>query len=352
MRGASTASAREVAGRATILAGWLPLAVLIPIALLVPSIPTVYRYLPLVASGLLLGMPHGAIDWVAMPRARRGTVTLRGVTVVAVLYAVVGGAYLLAWLVAPVPAAVGFILLTWFHWGQGEVYVLRDLFEADHLDDAVQQTLTVLVRGGLPMLVPLLGFPGRYRSVVETFVEPFGGAVGDWWLFTLDGRLALGAGFALLTGLMLARGWRRATDRQAWRRDAVEVLLLWGFFLLVPPILAIGAYFTVWHSLRHIFRVLLLDTGSAAALADGHWLAASRQFAIEAAVPTVLALLGVVGLWVVVQPSVATLASATGIYLVAIAVLTLPHTVVVTVLDREQQLWTRPAWLAVESEKG
>lgn len=334
--------ARQVTARVALAVGWVPLALLVPIGLLTSSLPATYRYLPLVASGLLFGMPHGAIDYVALPRATRGVVTLRGIGVVVALYAVVGGAYLLAWLVVPVAAAVGFLLLTWFHWGQGEVYALRGLFGVDHLDDATGQALTVVVRGGLPMLVPLLGFPGRYRAVVDSFVAPFGGSVGQWALFEPWGRAVLGVGFGLVTLLTLARGRVQATDRRGWRIDASEVGLLWVVFLTVPPVLAVGAYFTVWHSVRHIGRVLLLDAGAAGALADRQWLRATRQFALEAAVPTVLALLGVAGLWVALDPAVATLSSATGVYLVAIAVLTLPHTVVVTAIDREQRLWTRP----------
>ena len=50
--------------------------------------------------------------------------------------------------------------------------------------------------------------------------------------------------------------------------------------------------------------------------------------------------LGLVGLlWVAVPGSVDTLAGATGLYLVGIAVLTLPHTAVVLWLDREQRVW-------------
>lgn len=341
MRASNSDDARRVAARAMLVLGWIPLALLIPVGLL-PSLPETYRYLPLVASGLLFGMPHGAVDYVAFPRARRGEVTVRGIGVAVALYAVVGGAYLLAWVVAPVAAAVGFILLTWFHWGQGEVYALRGLFGVDHLEDATGQALTVVVRGGLPMLVPLLAFPGRYRAVVDSFVGPFGGGVGQWALFEPGARAILGGGFALVTVLTLTRGRLRATDRRGWRIDAAEVGLLWVFFLAVPPILAVGAYFTVWHSVRHIARVVVLDSEAADAFANRQWLPAIRQFAVEAAIPTVLALLGVAVLWVALDLSSTTVASATGVYLVGIAVLTLPHTVVVTVLDREQGLWTPP----------
>jgi Brp/Blh family beta-carotene 15,15'-monooxygenase len=334
--------ARATLWRASLLAGWLPLGALLVAAPFVGSIPESYRYLPLVASALVFGMPHGAVDYVAYPRAIDGRVTGRGVVAVALLYLLVGGAYLAAWFLVPVAAAVGFVVLTWFHWGQGDLYVLRDLVGADHLDTLPGQALSVLVRGGLPMLVPLVGFPDRYRAVVETFVAPFGGSAGEWWLFTPPARLALGAGFALLTALALARGWRGADDRRGWRIDAAETGLLWAFFLVVPPVLAVGVYFCLWHSVRHIARVVLLEPGAVASLSDRQWGRPLGRFALEAAVPTALALALIAGLWVVAPPA-ETLAGATGLYLVGIAVLTLPHTVVVTALDRAQGIWSLPA---------
>jgi Brp/Blh family beta-carotene 15,15'-monooxygenase len=336
--GAAPARARTALGRVTRLVGWIPLLLLVPVVLVLPEIPSEYRYLPLVASGLLFGMPHGAVDYVALPRARTGGVDLRGVAVVSGLYLLLGVGYLVLWFLAPVPAAVVFILLTWFHWGQGDLYALTDLFGADHVDDLLQRALTVLVRGGLPMLVPLFGFPDRYREVVGTFVEPFGARVGAWPLFDPGVRLALGAGFAAVTVLALARGYRRGPGR-GWRVDAAEVGLLWVCFLFVPPVLAVGVYFCLWHSVRHIARVVLLDGRSVDDLALGQWFPPAGRFAVEAAVPTGLAL-GLVGvLWLVVPDPVGSLAGASGLYLVGIAVLTLPHTAVVVWLDREQCVW-------------
>jgi len=355
--GATAAGARVALGRASLLAGWVPLLAVVPVALLAPELPPTYRYLPLVASAVLFGMPHGAVDYVALPRARTGRVDVCGVVVVAALYLLLGGAYLALWFTAPVPAAVLFILLTWFHWGQGDLYALRDLFGTDHVGDRVQAALTVVVRGGAPMLVPLVGFPDRYRAVVGTFVEPFGASAGAWWVFERTPRLVLGGAFAAVTGLALARGYRRArsaagsgTDdstrwslRQSalrgWGLDAAETGLLWAYFLLVPPVLAIGVYFCLWHSVRHIARVVLLDGRNVDALARRRWLPAAGRFALEAAVPTALALALVGALWVAVPDSVGSLAGATGLYLVGVAVLTLPHTAVVVWLDREQGIW-------------
>ena len=326
-------SAALALGRVAFLAGWAPLAALALAAPVLGDLPLTYRYVPLVASVVFLGLPHGAVDYVALPRARTGRVTLRGVAVVSLLYLVLGGAYLLAWFLAPVAAAVRFLLLTWGHWGQGDVYVLRDLYPTDHVDDAVQWALTVLVRGGLPMLVPLLAFPDRYRTVVGTFVDPFGASVDTWWLFGAEARGLLALAFGLVCVATLVRGWLRSTDARGWSLDAGEVGLLWVVFLLVPPVLAIGIYFCLWHSVRHIVRVALLDERNRGTPPGRHWTAALRSFALEAAGPTVLALGLLGGLWLAVPGPVTTVAEAAGLYLVAIAVLTLPHVAVVSWLD-------------------
>jgi Brp/Blh family beta-carotene 15,15'-monooxygenase len=341
-RSVTGATARTALGRASLFLGWAPLVSLVPLSLLLPSIPATYRYLPLVASVLVFGMPHGAVDYTALPRAWGG-VDIGRVAVVSVLYLVLGAAYLTLWVLAPVPAAVAFIALTWFHWGQGELYVLRGVFTVDHVDDFTQQVLTVVVRGGLPMLVPLFGFPGRYREVVQTFVGPFGGHAGAWWLFDAWPRLVLMAAFGLVTILALARGWTRAIDRGGWRLDAVECSLLWVVFMTVPPVLAVGVYFCLWHSVRHIVRVILLDERSVDAIAQHRFLPALGRFGLEAAVPTVLALAFAAVLIQQAGVSPSNLAGASGLYLAAIAVLTLPHTVVVALIDREQQVWDWPS---------
>lgn len=333
--------------------GWLPLLALAVVVPFVSPLPESVRYLPLVASVAVFGLPHGALDYVALPRALSEQVDARGLVIVGVLYAVLGGAYLAAWLLAPVPAAVGFIALTWFHWGQGELFVLRDAFGGHHLEDRIQQALTTVVRGGLPMVVPLLGFPEQYRAVLETFVEPFRGSIGSAWLFEPGGRTIVAVGFGFVTVVTLwrghrladgqgrrlsdGRGWRLA-DGAGWRLDAVETALLWAFFLVVEPVLAVGIYFCLWHSLRHIVRVGLLDERTSSALAAGEWVKPAGRLAIEA-LPTTLAAGGLLWALYVVTPASEGVAGAIGVYLVGIAVLTLPHAAIVTWIDVKQGFW-------------
>jgi Brp/Blh family beta-carotene 15,15'-monooxygenase len=328
---------------------WLALGGVALAGLAGVRVPDTWRYAPLVASVLAFGLPHGAIDYVALPRAVAGEVTLGLVAAVSLLYAAAGAAYTLLWFLAPVLAAVLFILVTWFHWGQGELYPLVGLLGADHLDSP-GRVATAVVRGGLPMLVPLLGFPGVYREVVDSFVAPFGGTAATLsWLFTGETRLALGLGFGLLTVAVLARGYVLADaplggdaspgDGRPWLVDAGETLLLWVYFLTVPPVFAIGVYFCLWHAVRHIARAVGVDREAADSLRTGDVWGALARFLKEALPLTALALVLFTGLWLAV-PVEPTLREATGLYLVFIAILTLPHVLVVLWMDRAQGLWS------------
>ncbi|WP_076430089.1 Brp/Blh family beta-carotene 15,15'-dioxygenase [Haladaptatus litoreus] len=317
---------------------WAILGALAFVTLLGVSIPVRWQYAPLVVSILLFGLPHGAIDHLTIPRARTHSVTTRSLATVGLLYLVLGGAFVAAWFVAPVASFVAFILLTWFHWGQGDLYVLYEMTPKTRLS-SVHRILLVVVHGGLPMLVPLLAFPRIYRRVASLLVGTFrpGGVADIEWLFQPEMRLLLGVGFFLLVLATLALDWRRS--RSLWRIDAVETTLLTVYFAAVPPILAIGVYFCVWHSLRHIARVVCLDDASVRELAEGNLKSPLRRFVHDATPLTVGALVLLAGLAVVVPSSPATTPEAVGLYLVFLAALTLPHVVVVTILDRVQGIW-------------
>lgn len=298
-----------------------------------PALPARVRYLPLAASLVLFGLPHGAVDHLAPARAAGCRPTRRWMAAVGALYLLLGGAYAALWWVAPVVAAALFVGVTWIHWGQGDLYAL-DALGVDHLDGAGVRAGTVVVRGGLPMLVPLLRYPERYRAVVDAWVGLFGREFGVTWLFAPGSRVALGGGLAVLTVVTLLAGRRATGDGRSWRRDAVETLLLWTYFLVVPPLVAVGVYFCVWHSLRHVVRLVGIDGAARAALAERGPLAALARTGRDAVPLTAVSLAGLVGIAAVAGPgSVRPLAA---LYLVSIAVLTLPHVVVVAWMDRAQ----------------
>jgi Brp/Blh family beta-carotene 15,15'-monooxygenase len=346
-------SPRTALVRLTVVPGWVFLAVVTLAFAAGLSLPLEYQFAPLVASVVLFGLPHGAVDHLAPTRVRGRPPTRRSLAAVGLLYAVVGGLYAAVWFAVPVAAFAAFILLTWLHWGQGEVHSLVALLGVDHLTTPAQRALTALARGTLPMLVPLVAFPDQYRFVAETlvglFAEPTLGPAGA--AFTSSGRLAVAALVAGLLAAALALGYVRADERGDWLVDAGEVGLLVAFFAVVPPILAVGLYFTCWHALRHIARLVAIDPGARTGLAAGRYGVALFRFVRDAAPLTAvsLAFLGVFYWLVPVAPG--SVSGWVGLYLVLVAALTLPHVVVVAWLDREQAVWTaRPPLLTERTE--
>jgi len=335
--------ARRVAARLSLAGGLLTVVVGLAITGVAGSLPLAYQYVPLALSVVVLGFPHGAVDHLVVPRARGDPVTARSFAAIGLLYLVVGGAYAVVWVLAPVVAFVLFILMTLVHWGQGDVYALVELFSADHLTTRTSRLLTLLVRGGLPMIVPLIAFPEQYAFVAGTLVGAFdpGAAAALEPAFTPRARATAAVGFGALTATTLAFGFVQAGDDGlgSWTVDAVETVGLLAYFALVPPILAIGLYFCFWHALRHVLRTMLVDDVAKNALDGGAVGAASLRFARDAAPLTAGGLLVFVGVWVVVPEASVTAPDVIAVYLITIAVLTLPHVVVVALLDREQGIW-------------
>jgi Brp/Blh family beta-carotene 15,15'-monooxygenase len=301
-------------------------------------LPPVVRYLPFLASLIVFGLPHGAADHLAVARLGGS----RPMVAVGAAYLLGGAAYIGVWLVAPALGFASFIVLTWYHWGQGDLYVLLAVGE-DYLRSRGQRLGALAVRGGIPMIVPLLGSPEVYRSVAEATVRLFdSGLVTAATLdaaFRPEVRLALGGGLAALSLAALAVGGVRAgVDSRGWRIDALETGLLWTYFLVVPPILAVGLYFCLWHSVRHVVRLVAVEDGGVG-LERGQILPALAGFGRDALPNTVGALVVLVGLAFVAPPG-GNLLSLLGLYLVLLAVLTLPHTAVVTWMDLREGVWS------------
>ncbi len=90
------------------------------------AVPMAVQLVPFAVSVLVFGLPHGALDHLVPARLRPGTSTVRSVVVVVVLYLVVGT--LTAAPLVGRPPLLGFAVfvgITWFHWGQGDLFVDR-----------------------------------------------------------------------------------------------------------------------------------------------------------------------------------------------------------------------------------
>ena len=288
---------------------------------------------PWIVSAVALGLPHGAADPVVPFVMRGDRLRVGPLAAFCVAYLALGALVLGLWWIAPAVAAVGFVALTWAHWGQGDLYALRGLGWDAHLASTSQRVLSAAVRGALPMLVPLAAFPEVYAGVVGAMVaalrpDRVGAAQA---LVRSVPTAAVWAGLAGLIGVYAAWGALVAWRRDAWASWALdfgEIAGLTAFFALVPPLWSVGVYFCLWHALRHLARLAPLVAGGSA-----------RRLALYATPGT----LGAVALiaWVFADAFRGTV-DGVGAYLVGIAALTVPHVAVVLWMDHRQRVWTAP----------
>jgi len=307
-------------------------------------IPEPLQYLPFAVSLVLLGLPHGALDHLVPSRLARRAPDRRAIASVVALYMLVGSAVVVLWFASPALAFAAFILTTWFHWGQGDLFV-----EGTREDAGRPSRLTragmLAVRGALPMIVPLVAAPAVYLGVFRDTTGVIAAPALDLtpFLESTPVRVGIGAALVVLVALTLvgtARArWGTPAGRRAWWGDLGEVALLAAFFTVVPPVLAIGLYFCLWHSLRHIVRLSLLDPGAREPLATGRFGVVLRRFAAQSAPVTIVALGLLVALFFAVPRSGLSGGALLGLYLVLISALTLPHVVVVSIMDRRQAVW-------------
>ena len=305
-------------------------------------VPEPVQYLPFVASLVLLGLPHGAVDHLVPARLSGLSPDARGVLGVGLLYLVLASLCLILWFAAPAAAFALFIAVTVFHWGAGDLHALVSFGpkEFSRLDRGTR-SLLLLARGSIPMLVPLLAFPDVYRAVAADATGLFGPGLASSAAFSPAFRLVVGlalAGVVLASLLCAARSLRGAHLVTL----AAETLLLVAFFAVVPPILAVGLYFTLWHAPRHIARLVLLDETPAAGRRAERAGSALGRFARDAAPLTAVALGLLVALFFAVDVRPGDPGSLLALYLVLVSALTLPHAVVVTYMDGRQGLWARP----------
>lgn len=309
------------------------------------EVPYALQYVPFAASLVFLGLPHGAVDHLAPARLLGKKAWLPSALGVGLVYGVLSGLYLALWFASPAAAFVLFIALTWFHWGGGDLYSLLAITQSRYLETRGLRLLTIFVRGGLPMLVPLLAFPEAYRSTALGLINLFdeGASESLGWAFSPAFGLTVGAFFVALALFTLALGHRRASalgDGAAWREDAFETVLLAAFFALVPPLLAVGLYFCLWHSARFVARLMLLNETSP--LRKGRFAPAVASFSRDAAPLTAVALLMLLGLYFAVPESPEGVPATLALYLVLISTLTLPHVAVVLWMDHKENLFSRP----------
>ncbi|MGY1638848.1 beta-carotene 15,15'-dioxygenase, Brp/Blh family [Geodermatophilus sp. SYSU D00742] len=258
-------------------------------------------------AGLLLGLPHGAVDHVLLG-ARAGRSPGRQAAV-AGGYAALAAASWLLFRAFPGPGLAVFVAVSVWHFGSGETAV-ADLRAGGPVRRRVP---AAVVLGSVVLLVPLAR-PSPEAAEVVAAVLP-GHPEGVPLLPPAVVPVVVAAAVVLGAALLLRRR----------RLEALEVAVLLAVGLLLPPPAALGLWFGTWHAVRHVARVVAEDPGAEPA-------AALRRFLRASALPTAVALGALVVLWQTTDGGRGLVVAL----LPVLAALTVPHALVVSWLDREQ----------------
>ena len=315
---------------------WTMVAVVLGLRLAAPAHTGAYALYPLLGGVVFLGLPHGALDHLVP--ARLGLAWGRkpfwlGLYLFAYLALV--ALYFGMWLWAPRLAFAGFLLLTVWHWGQGDGRFM-EIFLGRLRPTRWGAWMTVLVRGALPIVLPVLAFPETAESLFRYAASGLGLEQTPLELSSIGLITPLLIGLALALTAYAVNAVRAAPSVAVLGIDLLELLLLTALFSLVPAYLAVGVYFAFWHSLRHLARLLILDEKNAQRLAEGEIVGPAGRLTLELLPITLVALALLGSLYVFNATRVATLEGFIALYLVLISALTVPHAVVVAMMD----VWT------------
>lgn len=302
-----------------------------------PSFPAFFdrwQFVPFVVGMVFLGLPHGAMDHLVMPFEERRPLTLSYFALFFAGYLALTLAYLAFWRVLP-PLALGvFLGLSWLHWGQGDAYALHVFLGRPAPPTRARAGLVWAVRGALPIILPPLAFPHVFQTFTQGMLAWYGLGNQEWTLTPLVRVAGLGV-LAVLAACYAWAAWGEygpGRQRAFWA-DMGEIALLAVLFVRVPPILAVGVYFCVWHAARHIARLMLLDPVSCSWLAEGKLGSSVVRTAWLCLPLTVAALALLGGLYEVQTYRTTDAGSFVYFYLSLIAALTFPHFLIVIWMD-------------------
>ena len=262
------------------------------------------------SSAVILGVPHGACDpWVPGWLRQRPS-RLPFLVVFFVVYLTISFLYLLVWRAAPFSATVFFLLLTAWHWGTADASLL--------FPPGPRWLALGLGRGLWVMLSPFAFHTSEAWRVV-LLMAPEAGPVPPPVFF--QGLLVV----PFLLTLASRPG------KAEWGETGILLLLL----AFTPPLVGVRTYFVAFHAWRHLLRLAEIRDRLKSSDEPKVWLNSFGRlllFAVPLTVAT-LALLPALPGFLGLHPVI--LEQWVGTYLILLAVLTLPHAILVGWIDWE-----------------
>jgi Brp/Blh family beta-carotene 15,15'-monooxygenase len=260
------------------------------------------------SSAVILGVPHGACDPWVPGWVRQKPYRIPFLFWFFVVYLALSFLYLLVWKAAPFGATVFFLFLTAWHWGTADASLV--------FPPGLRWFFFGLGRGLWVMLAPF-GFHTLEAWRVVLLMAPAAGPAPSPIFFQS----------LLLVPLLLTLASR--PGKTEWGETGLLLLLL----ALTPPLVGVGTYFVAFHAWRHLLRLAEIRDMLTLKSETKTWLRSLGRlllFAVPLTVAT-LVLLPALPRFLGLHP--ANHQEWVGSYLILLAVLTLPHAILVGWVD-------------------
>ncbi|MEM9355739.1 MAG: Brp/Blh family beta-carotene 15,15'-dioxygenase [Pseudomonadota bacterium] len=288
-----------------------------------------YTGWPLVISTFVVGMPHGAADFMVATRRKHSATTwskLLAFSRYSLL--LLASASLAIW--QPTWALTMFLFVSACHFGLADA---RDLGRRTGSEESNETVLIAAFgRGVLLVAAPIVFQPQESLDAFARVLAIFG---EQPLTATASTARAFAAGllmsaFAAQTLVTLIR-WRRMR-RSATALDLIEVVVLTAAFATLHPLFAIGLYLLAWHGWRHLHTLAKFfastgdgeNRGIIRQITQMHW------YSLPLLIPTLVVYL-VVAVWRLENWSADNLAALT---IASFVIVTLPHHVLVEGISR------------------
>jgi len=256
---------------------------------------------------LLIGLPHGATDFLLFRRLKGKILSKKQIFLFFLYYLLAVFCYLLVWLVWPIPAFVFFLGISAFHFGQSNWQYAR---LPSGLSIVVFMLSGAFVLGG-----PLLWHWDMSSEIIGQLIGNCPDKLASSMAIIQWGILLLN----ILTTLVL---WLSGfIDRWQGLREMVSLVVLSFMFYNTPLLVGFTVYFTLWHSLGSVLQQLTFFRRA--------WPSFTLlEYYRQAAPYTLLAILGLCML-ILGQPIFFSSFSPISLFFILIACLTLPHIILI-----------------------
>lgn len=200
-----------------------------------------------VASILLIGIPHGAIDHVIALTMRE---QVYGATADSKFWLQFYSFYLssilligLIWTAWAPGGLMVFLAMTAYHWGQA------DMEKEAHLE--LPYSLVYMVRGTLVVALIMLPHPEQINGIVKVMI---GQRLTEYALFSTYANTAIAAIIAGYFVIMLPA--LNKVGKKKLLAFLFDSALLVALFMIANTLIAFAIYFAFWHSIGHVEEMI------------------------------------------------------------------------------------------------